>query len=343
MTTVSAADGSQAIPVGPPPPFDPELAVALAAMAEGGAGEFTLEAIPLLRQGPTPWPPVTDDDLRRGGTYEVSSRLVPGPPGAPDVPLLICRPTGAAAPVGAVYYIHGGGMVLGDNRVGLPRMLGLAEQFRLAVVSVEYRLAPETPHPGPVDDCYAGLAWCASHADELGINAGRVIVAGASAGGGLAAAVALMARDRGGPALAGQLLICPMLDDRNDTPSSRQMAGLGNWDRAQNEVGWTALLGSARGGPDVSPYAAPARATDLSGLPPAFIDVGSAETFRDEDVAYATRIWQAGGEAELHVWPGGFHGFANMVPQAALSRDAVAAQATWLGRLLGSRDVADGD
>ena len=343
MTTVSAAEGSPPIPVGPPPPFDPELAPALAAMAEGGAGEFTLEAIPLLRQGPTPWPPVTDDDLRRGDTYEVSSRLAPGPAGAPDVPLLICRPTGAATPVGAVYYIHGGGMVLGDNRVGLPRMLGHAEQFGLAVVSVEYRLAPETPHPGPVDDCYAGLAWCASHADELGINAGRVIVAGASAGGGLAAAVALMARDRGGPALAGQLLICPMLDDRNDTPSSRQMAGLGNWDRAQNEVGWTALLGSARGGPDVSPYAAPARATDLSGLPPAFIDVGSAETFRDEDVAYATRIWQAGGEAELHVWPGGFHGFANMVPQAALSRDAVAAQATWLGRLLGSRDVADGD
>jgi acetyl esterase/lipase len=345
VTTVSAAEGSEDIPVGPPPPFDAELATALAAMmADGGAGEFTLEAIPLLRQGPGPLPPpATDDDLRRGGVFEVSSRLVPGPAGAPDVPLLICRPAGAATPVGVVYYIHGGGMVLGDNRVGLPRMLGLAEQFRLAVVSVEYRLAPETPHPGPVEDCYAGLAWCASHAGELGIDPGRVIVAGASAGGGLAAAVALMARDRGGPALAGQLLICPMLDDRNDTPSSWQMAGLGNWDRAQNEVGWTALLGSARGGPDVSPYAAPARATDLSGLPPAFIDVGSAETFRDEDVAYATRIWQAGGEAELHVWPGGFHGFANMVPQAALSRDAVAAQATWLRRLLGSRDVADGD
>jgi hypothetical protein len=227
VTTVSAADDSQAIPVGPPPPFDAELATALAAMmAEGGAGEFTLEAIPLLRQGPGPLPPpATDDDLRRGGAFEVSTRLVPGPAGAPDVPLLIC----------------------------------------------------------------------------------------------------------------------PMLDDRNDTPSSWQMAGLGNWDRAQNEVGWTALLGSARGGPDVSPYPAPARATDLSGLPPAFIDVGSAETFRDEDVTYATRIWQAGGEAGLHVWPGGFHGFANMVPQAALSRDAVAAQATWLRRLLGSRDGADGD
>jgi acetyl esterase/lipase len=344
VTTVSAAEGSPAVPVGPPPPFDAELAVALAAMtAERGTAEFTLEAIPLLRQGPGPLPPVTDDDLRRGGAFEVSSRLVPGPAGAPDVPLLICRPAGVATPVGAIYAIHGGGMVLGDNRVGLPGMLGHAERFGLAVVSVEYRLAPETPHPGPVEDCYAGLAWCASHASELGIDPERVIVAGASAGGGLAAAVALMARDRGGPALAGQMLICPMLDDRNDTPSSWQMAGLGNWDRAANEVGWTALLGAARGGPDVSPYAAPARATDLSGLPPAFIDVGSAETFRDEDVAYATRIWQAGGEAELHVWPGGFHGFANMVPQAALSRDAVAAQASWLGRLLDSRHEADGN
>ena len=130
------------------------------------------------------------------------------------------------------------------------------------------------------------------------------------------------------------MLLCPMLDDRNETPSSHQMAGLGIWDRGANEVGWTALLGAARGGPDVSPYAAPARATDLSGLPPAFIDVGSAETFRDEDVAYASRIWQAGGDAELHVWPGGFHGFAGMVPDAAISKAAMAAQLAWLRRLL---------
>jgi acetyl esterase/lipase len=204
----------------------------------------------------------------------------------------------------------------------------------MAVVSVEYRLAPETPHPGPVEDCYAGLAWTAAHAAELGIDPDRIIVGGASAGGGLSAAVALLARDRGGPALAGQLLMCPMLDDRNDTLSSLQMTGLGIWDHAANDLGWTALLGDAKGGPDVSPYAAPARATDLSGLPPAYIDVGSAETFRDEDVAYATRIWQAGGIAELHVWPGGFHGFTVMVPDAAISRAAVAAPGAWLRRLL---------
>ena len=130
-----------------------------------------------------------------------------------------------------------------------------------------------------------------------------------------------------------------MLDDRNDTPSPLADGGLGVWDRAANDTGWTALLGDARGGPDVSPYAAPARATDLSGLPPAFIDVGSAETFRDEDVAYASRIWQAGGVAELHVWPGGFHGFAAMAPQAALSKAAAAQRlaAPPPGRLPGRR------
>jgi acetyl esterase/lipase len=130
------------------------------------------------------------------------------------------------------------------------------------------------------------------------------------------------------------MLICPMLDDRNNTPSSLQMAGLDVWDHALNEMGWTALLGERCGGPGVSPYAAPARATDLSGLPPAFIDVGSAETFRDEDITYAVRIWQTGGQAELHVWPGGFHGFDLMVPQAVLSQEAKRARLRWLRRML---------
>ncbi len=335
MTSTVNEASSGTVEVGPPPPFDPELLPVLAAMEENGRVEYTLAAIPRLRQAPPPFPPPTDEDLIRGGTFELRERLVPGPAGAPEVPLLICRPAGAEAPVACLYFIHGGGMVFGNNRSTLPSMLDHAEQLTMAVVSVDYRLAPETPHPGPVEDCYAGLAWTAAHADELGIDPARVIVGGASAGGGLAAAVALLARDRGGPSLAGQLLLCPMLDDRNETPSSWQMAGLGIWDRAANEVGWTALLGDARGGPDVSPYAAPARATDLSGLPPAFIDVGSAETFRDEDVAYATRIWQAGGVAELHVWPGGCHGFTGIAPQAALSRAAVAAQRNWLRRITG--------
>ena len=338
MTTTSAAgsaqDGSAAPAAPPPPPFDPELAAALAVVAEHIPPAFTLDLLPSLRGPNSLMPAPTDEELSRGGAFEITERRVPGPAGAPDISLLICRPNGVTTPTAALYNIHGGGMIIGDCRTGLAPTLEWAEELGAAVVSVEYRLAPETPHPGPVEDCYAGLVWTAAHAGELGIDPERIVVAGGSAGGGLAAAVALLARDRGGSALAAQLLLCPMLDDRNDTPSARQMAGRGVWDRASNEVGWTALLGAARGGPDVSPYAAPARATDLSGLPPAFIDVGSAETFRDEAVTYASRIWQAGGVAELHVWPGGFHGFALMAPQAAISRAAAAAPRDWLHRVL---------
>ncbi|SEG82355.1 Acetyl esterase/lipase [Thermomonospora echinospora] len=317
----------------PPPPFDPELAAALEVIREHVPPSIRLETLDTMRQlrrqlGPS------DEDLRRDGAFDVTERRVPGPQGAPDVSLLICRPTGATAPLPAVYYVHGGGMIMGDNRTGIEEPLDWARELGLVLVSVEYRLAPDHPHPAPVEDCYAGLVWTAGNAAELGIDPDRLIVAGTSAGGGLAAALALMVRDRGGPTPAGQVLLCPMLDDRNETPSSHQMEGLGIWDRNSNDTGWTALLGESRGGPDVSPYAAPARAEDLSGLPPTFIDVGSAETFRDEDVAYATRIWQAGGQAELHVWPGGFHGFDMLAPHAALSQDARAARLRWLRRLL---------
>jgi acetyl esterase/lipase len=335
ISTAGESADPGAVLVGPPPPFDPELLPAITAMAQTAGPPFTLEMIPAIRRAPARYPVPTVEDMRRGGAFEVTERLVPGPAGAPDVSLLICRPAGVTAPVPCLYFIHGGGMIIGNNRSGgAAGALEHAQSLGAAVVSVEYRLAPETPHPGPVEDCYAGLTWTAAHAGDLGVDPERLIVGGASAGGGLAAAVALLARDRGGPRVRGQMLLCPMLDDRNDTPSSYQMTGLGIWDRGANEVGWTALLGDARGGPDVSPYAAPARAADLSGLPPAFVDVGSAETFRDEDVAYATRIWQAGGDAELHVWPGGFHGFSGAVPDAAISRAATAAQLTWLRRLL---------
>ena len=321
----------------PPPPFDPELAPVVEVLASLRAPDaYRPDTIIEMRQ---PVPGVeapTDAMLSRDGAYDVEERTVPGPDGAPDISLLICLPKDAPAPTPAIYHVHGGGMIVGDNRFGLPEMLALAEPLGMAVVSVEYRLAPETPHPGPVEDCYAGLAWTAAHAGELRIDPDRIVVAGASAGGGLAAAVTLLSRDRGGPSIAGQLLLAPMLDDRNDSPSAHQMRGLGIWDRSSNETGWTALLGDGvRGGSDVSPYAAPARATDLAGLPPTFIDVGSAETFRDEDVAYASRIWQAGGQAELHVWPGGFHGFDVVVPHAAISQDAIAARAAWLQRHLG--------
>ncbi|MFG3265563.1 MULTISPECIES: alpha/beta hydrolase [Streptomyces] len=318
-----------------PPPFDPELAAALELIKDMITPGMSMEDIETVRQSPG-IALLAQVDLTADGAFEVEDRSVPGAEGSPEISLLICRPTAPAPdrPRPVVYHVHGGGMVLGTNRVGVDQILDWARELDMVVVSVEYRLAPEHPYPAPVDDVYAGLLWTAEHAKELGADPERIVIAGASAGGGLTAALALLLRDRGGPRPVGQVLLCPMLDDRNDTPSSHQMAGLGVWDRTANETGWTALLGEVRGGPDVSPYAAPARAEDLSGLPPAFLDVGSAETFRDEVVAYASRIWQAGGVAELHVWPGGFHGFDGFAPQAAVSRAARTAQLEWLRRLL---------
>ena len=199
-------------------------------------------------------------------------------------------------------------MIAGNPRSGLAGVLPWVVDHDAVLVSVDYRLAPEFPDPYPVEDCYAGLVWTAENAAELGIDPERVIITGSSAGGGLSAGTALLARDRKGPKLIGQVLVYPMLDDRNETVSSHQYDGAGLWDRQSNLLGWTCLLGERRGTDDVSIYAAPARATDLSGLPPAFIDVGSAEVFRDEDVAYASALWAAGVQAELHVWPGAFHG-----------------------------------
>lgn len=318
-------------PVGPLPPFDPELESFAIAFARNWPS-VTPGMIPLLRECELPIP--TDEELSRGGLFTVEARSVPARPGAPEIPLLICRPTGVKAPTGALYHVHGGGLFVGEARFDVGAYLDLAAEFPLTVVAVEYRLAPETPYPGPSQDCYDGLVWTAEHADELGVDPARIVLEGSSGGGALAAGVALLARDLGGPAPLGQMLLSPMLDDRDDTPSAAQMDSVGVWDRTTNATAWGALLGEARGGPDVSPYAAPARAADLAGLPPTFIDVGSAEILRDEVVGYASRIWRSGGAAELHVWPGAFHGFEHALPLAALSRDAMAARSRWLRRLL---------
>ncbi|NEE17295.1 alpha/beta hydrolase [Streptomyces sp. SID7499] len=328
---MSAPSTRRGMAVAGPPPFDPELAAALPSLTASVPPSITSRMIPELRERGARGP--SDQELSRRGTFTFEERSAPRPDGGPPVPLLLCRPARTTALTGAVYYIHGGGMFFGHNRSGLPDILQWAGELGLAVVSVEYRLAPETPHPGPVEDCYTGMLWTAAHADELGFDPGRIVLAGRSAGGGLAAAVALLTRERHGPRPAGQMLLSPMLDDRNDSVSGWQMAGRGVWDRLSNETGWTALLGPARGGPDVPSSAAPARAPVLAGLPPAYIDVGSTETFRDEGVSYADRLWRAGGQAELHVWPGAFHNFDVLVPGARLSRDARKARLSWLRRL----------
>lgn len=315
-------------------PFDPELRDFLAEMQRRVPSvPLSLETLAIARTGAAAMAsPVAE--VIAGLGIEHEERRIPGPLGAPDLEVSILRPIGKRGPVPALYNIHGGGLVMGTRFMDTPRLAALVAELGVVAVNVEYRLAPEHPGDTAVEDCYAGLAWTAKNAVALGIDASRLIVMGGSAGGCLSAGVALLARDRGGPALAGQLLLTPMLDDRNQTVSSHQYDGVGTWDRSANIFCWHAVLGEDVGGPHVSPYVAPARATDLSNLPPAYIELGSAELFRDEGVDYASRIWAAGGEAELHVWNGGFHGFDMFCPSSTLTVDALQARSSWLRRVL---------
>ncbi len=251
---------------------------------------------------------------------DVENHWVPGPPGDPDVMLRIYTPSGIDGSAPGLYWIHGGGMVLGNAAMEDPMTKGVAAEMGCVVASVEYRLAPEHPHPAPIEDCYAGLKWFADNSESLGVDRGRIAVGGGSAGGGLAAALALLARDRGEVEICFQQLIYPMLDDRNITPASHYVRHPKVWNREANIAGWSALLGMPAGSDDVSPYASPARAEDLSGLPPAFIIVGELDLFVDEDIDYATRLIQAGVATELHVFPGAFHGSDIMVPTSDASQ-----------------------
>ncbi|REG20304.1 acetyl esterase/lipase [Archangium gephyra] len=315
-----------------PSPFEPELASILPAFAGFVPVNMTADQIEKYRAMPIP--PISEQMGDR--PVQCVDFTIPGYQGVEMVVSVISRKD-HARPGPGIYHLHGGGMVMANRFAGASDLVAWAMKFDAVCVTVEYRRAPENPDPIPVEDCYAGLEWMAAHARELLIDPERILIFGGSAGGGLAAGTTLLARDRKGPKLFGQLLQCPMIDDRNETVSSYQYQGIGIWDRVSNLTGWTALLGDRRGTDDVSIYAAPARATDLSGLPPTFIDVGAAEVFRDESVAYASAIWAAGGEAELHVWGGAFHGFSQMAPQAAISQAANAAREAWLERLLSRR------
>jgi acetyl esterase/lipase len=312
--------------VASPPPFDPEIARVLESDPLVVTTLEPADIAPLRARSIRP----ADALAPLAGDFEISTHAIGGTDSAPTVVLL--RPRDVDEPAPVLLWVHGGGLVVGTAYDDLGSAAHLARESGCAVASVEYRLAPEHPYPAALDDVYASLTWLAENAEALRIDGERIIVAGVSAGGGLAAATALVARDRGGPTLAGQMLLCPMLDDRSDSSSAHQMEGLGAWDRTANRTAWAAYLaGTSHPAPA---YAAPARAHDVTGLAPAFIDVGSAETFRDEDVDYARRIWAQGGVAELHVWPGGPHGFDALAPYARLSADAVAARVRWLNRIL---------
>lgn len=257
-------------------------------------------------------------------------RSVPGPDGEPDITVRIYRPVNASATLPGIYFIHGGGMILGNVAGEDATATMLCDQVGAVVVSVEYRLSPEHPHPAPVEDCYAGLVWTAKNAAELGIDLTRLAIYGGSAGGGLTIATALVARDRGGPALKYMMPIYPMIDDRNETGSSEEITDIGIWDRAGNIEAWAWYLG----GKEADQYAAPARAEDLSGLPPSFIDVGTVDLFRDEDIAFAQRLMQAGIPTELHVHPGSYHAAETFAPDSALSKRIWALRVDALKRAL---------
>ncbi|KAL4861701.1 hypothetical protein BDV12DRAFT_203755 [Aspergillus spectabilis] len=299
--------------------FDPELVPHLeqfrARLAQNGVPELQVEDI---------LPP----------TLSHQEYTLLGPEGNPIVLSLFSKKNSQKRHRAGLYHIHGGGMITGNRFTTVSWALEAVEELDIVCATIEYRLAPEHPDPAPVEDCYAGLIWMMDNAKNIGVDASRLLLYGVSAGGGLAAGVALLARDRDGPRLAGQILSCPMLDDRNDSVSAHQFVGQGIWDREMNMQGWSALLGERQGTKNVSIYAAPARATNLSRLAPTFIDVGSAETFREEDLEFAQKLWRDGVQCELHVWPGGFHIFDLLCPKTALGIAARGARMAWLCRLL---------
>jgi acetyl esterase/lipase len=327
--------------------LDPELAAGLEAFKAMGftGGGIDLANVPAMRAQAEALLRAQVEQAAQsqdapGPRVSIEDRRSPGPAGAPDVPVRIYRPTDRSGTLPGLYWIHGGGMVMGNVDQDDATCKTFAETLGCVVVSVEYRLAPEHPHPAPVEDCYAGLKWFAEQSIELGVDRTHIGLAGASAGGGLAAATALVARDRGGPALVCQILIYPMLDDRNNTPSSHEFAGIPGWSREANLSGWAALLGANAGSADVSPYAAPARATDLSNLPPTLIQVGELEVFRDEAIDYARRLLQAGVTTQLHVYPGAYHGWELFAPNAAVSRHMVAERMAALDHFLHAPQLA---
>jgi acetyl esterase len=267
-------------------------------------------------------------------SLDISDRFVPGLDGDPDVGVRVYAPKDRAGPVPGILTIHGGGFIIGSVESEHAGSAMMALQTGSVVVSVEYRLAPEHPFPAGLHDCYAALLYLQANAEELGVDLERLALSGVSAGGGLAAATALFARDQGGPSLCFQMLHIPELDDRLETPSMREFTDSPVWNRPSAELSWQAYLG-----PDVDPdfvsaYAAPARAADLSGLPPAYISTAEMDPLRDEGILYGLRLLQAGVSVELHQFPGTFHGSA-LVTSAAISQRAQKESTIVLRRALG--------
>ncbi|PQE22478.1 hypothetical protein CJF31_00001368 [Rutstroemia sp. NJR-2017a BVV2] len=311
-------------------PYTPELAAAAndLSLLFSPSNTMTPESLPTIRAGAaavnSPSLVLTDPEITH------TERTIPGPHG--DIQFAVLQSAKSTSTSrAAVYYIHGGGMVLPGRFSGISLFFPWIKELDLVFVSVEYRVAPEHPHPVPVDDCYAGLMWMVGAAGELGVDRERIMLAGSSAGGGLAAATALMVRDRKelGTELIAQCLMYPMLDDRMITCSSQQFMNEGLWNGVSNVNAWDMLLEGKRGEEGVSEYAAPARAKSLEGLPKTWIEVGGAELFRDEVVEYARRLWEVGNDAELHVWRGAWHAFDVFAPATEVAKSCLQKRSEW--------------
>jgi acetyl esterase/lipase len=306
---------------------DPELLELLAAFP---SLELSAENLPQVRAMP---PPTALARVSAKDDVGVTKQSIPGPPAAPNVDLMLYAPHRRSRQMPCVLHIHGGGYVLGNVSSLEPIHRQLSSDAQCIVASVEYRLAPETRFPGAVEDCYAALRWLHSQAESLGIEPRRIGVMGESAGGGLAAALALLARDRGEYPLAFQHLIYPMLDDRTCAAPPHPFAGEFLWTPVNNAFGWSSLLGVPPGSEGVSPYAAPARAFDLAGLPPTYLSTATLDLFVEENLEYAKRLIRAGVPVELHVYPGAFHAF-DLAPDARVSKQARRDSLTALQRQL---------
>jgi acetyl esterase/lipase len=262
------------------------------------------------------------------GAVEHTDQIAPGGPGQPGVPVRLHRERGIAEPRPCLISIHGGGYVIGTHLGDDGRFDRWSPALRCVGVSVGYRLAPETPFPGPLEDCYAALRWAFRNATDLGIDPDRIGIMGGSAGGGLAAGLALLARDRAEIPVAFQVLSYPMLDDRMTTRSAT--AGAPLWGPAPNQFGWRSYLSGLRPGQNTPNYAVPARATNLAGLPPAFITVGNLDGLLDEDVKYAQRLIAAGVPTDLHVFAGAPHAFDSLMAGTAVAQRAGRVLEDWL-------------
>jgi len=313
--------------------YDPELAAALEFLPEGG---LDLNDLPGTRLGFMAMIEPMNADLDRSGV-EIENRSIPGPDGAPEVPVRIYTPTGLAATTAGILHIHGGGFVIGNLDSELGSCLNLCRELGVVVVSMDYRLAPEHPYPAGLEDCYAALTWTSNNAADLNIDPARIAVLGMSAGGGLTAATVLLAKERGGPAICYQYLGIPELDDRLNTTSMQAFDDTPLWNRPSAELSWDAYLGDSyqRGNAGVPITAAPARASvaDLAGLPPAYVSTMEFDPLRDEGIEYALQLLRAGVQTELHSFPGTFHGSA-LFNFAAVSQRELAEQLAVLRRAL---------